>query len=159
MPHKFKDSMKNTKRNPWHYDNEYWSRDLIGTSMEQINVNCLSSKRRIANKYDSCTLYAVCNKPNSHELSLKKSLQRKKRRQEYWDNIAKIAKEMDLQKAVLDPSKSLKLKINEVVLADKLELTTYKKCLRNRIREHHKLEVEQLPTYDDSDSDTNDTKQ
>ena len=145
--------LKRYKKTPWQYDNKYWSRDLVGTAMEQINVNYLSSKRRIANKYDSCTLYGVCNKPQTHELSLDESLHRKKRRQEYWDNIAKIAKELDLQNAVLDPSKSLKLKINEVVLTDKLELSTYKQCLRNTIKNHHKSQVEQLPTYCDSDTE------
>ena len=74
-----KESIKRYTAFPWHYDNDYWCRDLVGTSMEQINVNYLSSKRRIANKYDSCTLYGVCNKPTSHELSLDEALHRKKR--------------------------------------------------------------------------------
>ena len=76
-----------------------------------------------------------------------------KKETKYWDNIAKIAKELDLQQADLNPSKSLKLKIKEVVLTEKLSLTTYNECLRNTIKNCHRSEVEQLPTYCDSDEE------
>ena len=45
------------------------------------------------------------------------------------------------------------MKINQVILTDKLALTTYKQCLKNKMRNYYKSQVEQLPTYCDSDSD------
>ena len=141
------------KKFPWHYDSNYWSRDLVGISMEQINVNHLSSKKRIANKYDSVTLYGICENPSKSELSLDESLHRKKRRKEYWENIAKIAKELDLQTSKLNPSKNLKLTINEVVLTKDFSTKWWKNTIKNYHRTQYTNQVEQLPNYCDSDDE------
>ncbi len=139
---------------PWRYDSTYWGRDLAATSMEQINVNHISSKKRIVNKYNSLSLYGICAKSAvSHELTLAESLHRKKRRQEYWDNIAKIAKELDLKQSKLDHSKNLKLTMNAVVLTNQFSTKWWKNTSINYKREQYRNQVQQLPTYCDSDSD------
>ena len=135
----------------WKYDNKYWNRSLVGISMEQINVNSLSSKKRIANQYDSVALYGICQKSRTHEMSLDQSLHRKKRRKEYWENIAKIAKELDLQNTDPDHSKSLKLKKNKVILINEFSTKLWTNTLRNFKRNRYRKDVEELPNYPETD--------
>ena len=115
--------------------------------MEQIDVNRLRSKRRIINKYNSLGIYGICSYPLTHEQSLDEALHRKKIRNEYWDNIAKIAKELDLKQTEPDHSKNLKLKKKTVILTNQFSTKWWKNTIKDYHKQQYIKEVEKLPVY------------
>ena len=136
---------------PWQYDSNYWSRDLVGVTMEQINVTHLPSKKRIENKFASVSLYGVCQKPDTHETGLDDTMMRKKL---ISDPVA-LEDELDLQIGVVNTSKNRKLKIHKVELTNYFSKTKkfWKDTRKIRVHKECSNEVEQLPSYPDSDEE------